>query len=239
MKKHIVNFGYNYSFERLFLSKLISGNLNQVMSLFDKNVKNFIVNNADKYTLAHFKIQSITYLTVISREVIVVGVEPFESIAITNKHITSIENAQTIDDLITTLKNLTIEFCNSVLDLTNIKHYDIILKACEFIDENISSGITLDDVSNHVMLSPNYFSSLFKKEMNIPLTVYINNARIRESQYLLKTTNFSISEISIQVGFSNQNYFTSIFKKTTGVTPKKYRLSSKSRLEKVKTEHGI
>jgi YesN/AraC family two-component response regulator len=62
--------------------------------------------------------------------------------------------------------------------------------------------------------------------MRLPFADYVNHARIKESQYLLQTTNHSILDISISVGFNNQNYFTTIFKKLTGITPKQYRMRS-------------
>ena len=72
-------------------------------------------------------------------------------------------------------------------------------------------------------LSPNYLSSLFKKEVGIPISDYIQRHRVDEAKKLLVLTNYSISDISTWLNLNDQSYFIKIFKKYTGLTPRGFR----------------
>lgn len=72
-------------------------------------------------------------------------------------------------------------------------------------------------------ISPNYLSQLFKKHMNVGISEYITSQKIDESRKLLKETNLKIYEISDQLGFESSFYFSKVFKKITGLSPKDFR----------------
>jgi len=74
-----------------------------------------------------------------------------------------------------------------------------------------------------VFISPSYFLSLFKKETGQTFTDYLTSVRITAAKGLLMTTALTITEIAYEVGFNNSNYFSSTFKKMTGVSAKEYR----------------
>lgn len=95
--------------------------------------------------------------------------------------------------------------------------------ALQYIDENYMNKITLEDVAKHVYLNSSYLSQLFKKEMNLPFSDYIEKVRIKQAKLLLKENDYSVNQVAEVIGFSSQNYFTKIFKKSTGLTPVKYR----------------
>jgi len=74
-----------------------------------------------------------------------------------------------------------------------------------------------------VHLNPVYLSQLFKKETNKPLGKYIQDEKIKEAQKLLIQSEHSVTDICMLLHFSDQSYFSSIFKKYTGLTPNQYR----------------
>lgn len=96
-------------------------------------------------------------------------------------------------------------------------------KAVNFIGQHYSEPITLAYVADEVHLNPAYFSTLFKKEIGMSFKEYLNHVRIEESKRLLSNSNFSIIDIAIAVGFEDQSYFSKVFKKYTGMTPKQFR----------------
>jgi len=94
---------------------------------------------------------------------------------------------------------------------------------CQYIKEHIHERIYLQDIADTFEISPNYLSQIFKKNMNIGISEYITTQKITESKRLLKETNLKIYEISDKLGFENSFYFSKVFKKMVGVSPKDYR----------------
>lgn len=96
-------------------------------------------------------------------------------------------------------------------------------KAVIYIKDNFHKPITLDDISNHIKINRCYFCNLFKKETGKTYSQFLNDTRIEKSKELLINTSLSVLEVSLSVGFNNQNYFNMIFKKLTNKTPLEYR----------------
>ncbi|MBP3718815.1 MAG: response regulator [Eubacterium sp.] len=99
----------------------------------------------------------------------------------------------------------------------------VIDKAKEYIQTHYKNDISLDDVSRSVDISPYYFSKLFKDVEGENFIDYLTNLRISKAKELLDTTDMSMKEICAEVGYSNPNYFSRIFKKTMGVSPTEYK----------------
>ena len=83
--------------------------------------------------------------------------------------------------------------------------------------------VTLEETAGHVGLNPAYFSTLFKQSCGSSFKEYLNMIRIEESKRLLANTDYPILDIAVSVGFEDQSYFSKVFKKYTGLTPKQYR----------------
>ncbi|MBR4555185.1 MAG: helix-turn-helix transcriptional regulator [Ruminococcus sp.] len=96
--------------------------------------------------------------------------------------------------------------------------------AREYIDSNyMHEDISLSSVAYAVGLSPAYLSALFKKETGRKLSEYLNLVRIDRSKELLCCTSKMIYEIAFEVGFQDYRYFSQIFKKYTGQTPRQFQ----------------
>jgi YesN/AraC family two-component response regulator len=99
-----------------------------------------------------------------------------------------------------------------------------IKKALEYIENNFEKQISLQDISESVGFSREHFSRVFKVEMKENFIDYLNKRRIEETKkYIRKDPRIKVVEIYKQVGFTNQQHFTKIFKKVTGYTPNAYR----------------
>ena len=72
-------------------------------------------------------------------------------------------------------------------------------------------------------VSTSHLSRIFREHTGITLVEYINIRKVEESQYYLRFSDMKISDISDQFHFCNQSYFTRIFKKYTGETPRRFR----------------
>ena len=103
----------------------------------------------------------------------------------------------------------------------------IIQEACHYIALKASRVVSLGEVSAHVSLSPSYFSKLFKKEMGIPFIEYIKNERMERAKHLILHTNRRVYEISAELGYQSVQYFTRLFRESTGLTPLEFRQQNK------------
>lgn len=96
-------------------------------------------------------------------------------------------------------------------------------RACKYIQENFRKELSLDEVSKEVNVSPYYFSKLFKEEVGENFIDYLTAMRINNAKELLRRPVLSIREAGLQSGYADPNYFSRIFKKQTGMTPREYR----------------
>ena len=108
---------------------------------------------------------------------------------------------------------------SSVSNITSERSVSFVNQAKKYIDENYKKELTLDDVSRVVNISSYYFSKVFKDETGENFIDYLTSLRIAEAKRLLTSTDKSMKEISREVGYSDPNYFSRIFKKYTGKTP--------------------
>lgn len=103
-----------------------------------------------------------------------------------------------------------------------------IIKATHYIADNYQQPITLDDVAAHVNLSCTYLSKKFHQAVGKTISEYLNSERLKHAAMELISTNHSITEIALNSGFNNANYFKDVFKKTFGTSPRDYRKQRKA-----------
>ena len=99
-------------------------------------------------------------------------------------------------------------------DISFIKHY---------LETYYHESIQLEDLASMTHLSRFYISHSFKKEIGMSPMEYLIDIRIKESKILLRTTNYSISQVADIVGFKTPTYFSKQFRKSTGISPTDYR----------------
>lgn len=103
------------------------------------------------------------------------------------------------------------------------KHTDVVTTIKEYIRANFDRKLTLEDIGRQVYLSHSYVSSIFKKETGLSVVDYANKIRIDRGKRLLIETDLTISFIASRCGFDDQSYFTRVFKKFVGMSPRNYR----------------
>lgn len=130
-----------------------------------------------------------------------------------------------IEELCVWLTQILDKFMNILFKNKEIKYADIIHKACAYVKANYMNKITLEDAASEAKVTPNYLSKIFKESMGKAFTHYLNSVRIEHSKKMLMLEELSLEEIAIRSGFADQSYFTKVFKKLVGSSPKKYRQS--------------
>ena len=113
--------------------------------------------------------------------------------------------------------------CRNIENKKQESSLSIVEKAKEYMKENYSKDLSLDEVSKVVNISPYYFSKLFKEEDGTNFIDYLTEIRMDKAKMLLMDKNLSMKEICVAVGYADPNYFSRTFKKNVGVTPTEYR----------------
>lgn len=100
----------------------------------------------------------------------------------------------------------------------------VLKKGLKYIEENFSEeSFSLNSVAGAIGVSSNYFSSIFSQEMQITFIEYVTKKRMEKAKKLLSQTQLHSSEIAGEVGYKDPHYFSFVFKKTVGCTPREYR----------------
>lgn len=97
----------------------------------------------------------------------------------------------------------------------------------EYIEEHIQEKISVGDLANLIHINEQHLMRIFKRETGQSVVEYITERRIIIASNLLKDTNHTINFIADCVGCENYSYFTKLFKRFTGFTPREYRMQFK------------
>ncbi|UVI32677.1 AraC family transcriptional regulator [Paenibacillus spongiae] len=100
---------------------------------------------------------------------------------------------------------------------------DSLDEAIRYIDRMFAEPITVTAIAGAFKISERHFHRVFKQQMGLTFTAYIQNKRIEKSCELLMTTKQPIQDIAQQVGYQDKKFFLAVFKKNTGLAPRDYR----------------
>ncbi|MBQ6829961.1 MAG: helix-turn-helix transcriptional regulator [Clostridia bacterium] len=100
----------------------------------------------------------------------------------------------------------------------------------EYLDQNFRENLKLDDLCFLFNTNKTTLCSRFRQTYGCTITSYVNRLKIEEAKRLLRQEKHSVSQISQQLSFSSVHYFSRMFKQYTGLSPKKYVDTIKSKL---------
>jgi YesN/AraC family two-component response regulator len=103
----------------------------------------------------------------------------------------------------------------------------LIRKAVILIESDLSASLSLRSIAEALGVSPGYLSTAFKKETGSTITEFILKKRMKHAAHLLRTTSLQIQTVALHCGIMDVQYFSKIFKKSVGKTPKEFRETEK------------
>ena len=112
---------------------------------------------------------------------------------------------------------------NKTKQATTYNALDIVEQAIHYMRENIEHHITLNDVLHFVGYSQSHFSTVFKKKTGLSPLAYFNRLKIEHSCKLLKDTDMKINQICYKVGIEDALYFSRLFSRHVGLSPREFR----------------
>ena len=133
-----------------------------------------------------------------------------------------ISGQNSLPEIIKWLEKLEKVLCNLLKNNQNHQNNRLIVKAKKYINTHIKKEITLNGLASLLGLSPGYLSTLFKQVSGQNFIDYVTTVKIDYAKVLMKETNLKIYEVSEVMGFENAYYFSRVFKKVTGMTPRDF-----------------
>jgi len=140
-----------------------------------------------------------------------------------NDYLTTIMNLSDYELLKQWFVEKMAEACRNISGKREESSNNVVDIAKEYIKNNYSKPLSLDEVSYYVNISPYYFSKIFKEGTGENFIEYLTNIRMEKAKELLSNNDYSMKEICMMVGYSDPNYFSRSFKKNVGVTPTEYK----------------
>jgi two-component system, response regulator YesN len=177
------------------------------------------------YTKDRMRIDIMGLMGMVSRKAIDMGVDMYHLYgnALLNPFM-AFERYHTREQIENWVRNIFIKTIHEIRSQKTSDVKSVIKKANEFLNEcYIDPDLSLATISDHVFLSPSYFSRLFKKETGESYVEALTKIRLNMAKTLLMESNKKIMDISEKVGYSDSKYFCTIFKKYFGYTPIEFR----------------
>ena len=173
--------------------------------------------------IRQLKDRLIIQVALCGRAAIYGGVSPDGSYSLQDYYIQRIEHMNSISALNDLSEEILQAFLRRSRQAKKSEGYPAAIRsAMEYINNHITEKISLKDLAAEVNYTEYYLSSKFKKEVGVSINTYIMNCKIDAAKELLGTGNYSICGVSDYLGFSSANYFGTVFKQYTGVTPTEF-----------------
>ena len=214
-------FPYPLDKEDTFLDAVSRGDSQGAGALLNDILTQVLFLSGRDYKMLRSRVYELTVL--LARAAIKGGANIDAIFGLNYAYIREIDALNGLEDVIEWLHGLTRRFRQHVFPLYQSKNIGVIYKAINYINTNYMFKITLQDMADHIFLSPTYFSKLFKDETGQTPSAFLSGVRIEASKRLLRDSSFNIADIPEMVGLDNQSYFTRVFKKSEGLTPNQYR----------------
>ena len=134
-----------------------------------------------------------------------------------------IDNATQVKELQDLLEDVAMSVVHRINRYNKKNINQILQKAMDYICENYTMSITLNELAEHTYVSTYYLSRTFKKELGKNFVEYLNEVRIDKAKELLKDNKYKTYEVAELVGIQDPHYFSKIFKKYVNMTPTEYK----------------
>lgn len=150
-------------------------------------------------------------------------ISPKNKVAFPQESFSAISDAQTDSALASYFVSRLEEVAKSVHSLKVQKENPIVQRVIDFLNENMAKNISLETASGIAGVNPFYLSKLFREETGYTFVSYLSERRMDKAKQLLLETDLSIKEITAEIGYNDQNYFSKLFKTKFGISPTDYR----------------
>ena len=211
-----------YQLENAFLDAVAEGSSQKALTAAE-HFSSFRISPRSEDSLRNSKNMSLVLNTLMRRTAYEAGVHPLYIDEISGNYARMIEQCRTEKEITDIPPYMIRSYCNLVEKRSLSAYSEPVRQILVTIDASLTADLSLKRFAEELFLNTSYLSSLFKKEVGMTLTDYVNLCRLGYAKKLLKSTTLSIQDIALQCGFSDIHYFTRLFRRENGVTPREWR----------------
>jgi len=220
---------HTYELEQQIIAAIIKGDIDAAIKQAQKAESISYKDVLAPEPLRAQKNLAISLVAVISRATIEHGAESEAIFFLSDYFLNEIEEVNNNKDLDKVIHQMIYEYCIVSKEANTEMHSTAIQRCLLIIHNRIYERCTVEGIAYSLKLSPDYLSLLFKKEMRCGIYNYIQNVKIKEAKSLLDYSDYSICEIGEMLGFCSGAYFSNVFKKLAGLSPKNYRMKKQDK----------
>ncbi|MBO5789674.1 MAG: helix-turn-helix domain-containing protein, partial [Clostridia bacterium] len=136
-----------------------------------------------------------------------------------------IEKATSVKETFALMREMFSAYCRLVYKHSLKNYSPLVQKAVLIVDADLSANLSLSALALQLNVSAPYLASVFKKETQKTVSQYVTEKRMRHAMHLLATTHLQVQTVALHCGVMDVQYFSKLFKKQVGKTPKDYRAS--------------
>lgn len=151
------------------------------------------------------------------------GLPAKEGFELLRKYHNIIENLTSFENIEPLIAEIFTTFCKKVLNAIQKNYSKPVAMAIEHVKSHLKEKIRLGDIAQRCNMRISHLSALFKHEYGINFSTFVMNEKIEEAKKLIQYSDYPISAIASELGFTDQSHFSRCFKKNTGYTPSKFR----------------
>lgn len=209
-----------YRKEKELLTRVRTGNVREVKGLLNDLIGYVLFSQWG--STESVRIRAIELTTLLSRVAMDGGAQTDTIYDLNNKLLPAMYREQDLDDLCLLLQEVAENFMGAMFSEQD-KGNLYIRKAMRYMADHYNEHLELAQVAEFVQLSPSYFSTLFRQVTGNSFREHLSYIRVEESKRLLLSTDYSLADIALSVGFPDQSYYCKVFKRIVGLTPGKFR----------------
>lgn len=210
--------------EQALLQMVRTGDLNYSQALSNSFGISAGVPVESDDALRQSKTSLIVFSSIVCRAAIEGGLSPEEAYALGDRYIQTVESAKTLSELDPLATIMYDDFVHRVHRCRTNPNLSRQIQQCvDYIEMHLEQKISAAEMAELIGYTEYYLTRKFKEETGLSLTNYTRFAKIERAKVLLKSSDRTVQEIAVQLGFGTRNYFSHVFRQVTGQTPVQYR----------------
>jgi len=211
-----------YAFENELMDAVTRGQVHKTEMLFS-NYSELHFDQRISDQLRNFKNYSIICNTLLRKAAEKGGVHPIHLDSISSSFARKIELVSNLNGVQALMKDMFVSYCKLVRKHSIKQYSPPVQKAVTTINSDLTADLSLSRLADMQNLSAGYLSAVFKKETGQTVTDYVNQKRMQHAAELLQSTTLQVQTVAQHCGFLDVHYFSKVFKKYIGKTPKEFK----------------